>query len=97
MTISELRFLKPVTPTPNNRVHHPQEHIAQQSQPHRDDGACDNGATVVRVGPDLPSADAAQSTTKNISEQLATNGGQAVAAIGALDAHKINQLLLDEE
>ena len=54
------------------------------------------GATVVQIGPELPSAEAASKVVDAITERLAADPSKALSAVSNLDADRINRLLLDE-
>lgn len=54
------------------------------------------GATVVQVGPELPSPEAASKVVDAIAERLAAEPSKALNAVSNLDADRINRLLLDE-
>jgi hypothetical protein len=58
--------------------------------------ASSDGATVVQVGPELPSPEAASKVVDVIAERLAAEPSKALNAVSNLDADRINRLLLDE-
>ena len=60
------------------------------------DGATPDVATVIQVGPELPSPEAATAVASAITERLSSEPSRAMAAVSNLDAARINQLLSDD-
>ena len=82
--------IKPIGLPDAEQVRHPSQ-PAQTAKPTRVDAA-----TVVDVGPELPSPEAAQTAGERLAEKLAAEPQGALRAISNLDLNRINRLLLED-